>query len=262
MSRGKRLQSFIVHKRIECRTVGADGSAVFTGTLPTGPALIRGLAIDYQNEPATTDIVIKADNVNGATIFTRSNSNTDLAPTPVGTAAVDEGRAVTDAADAIGGGFPVRGGVYIDVAQADGQTGGNETILIDLWYQEVDYIKRTLYPVGADGSAVVTDTVRLAKAGVLAALAIDFQNQPATTDVTIKADDSSGQTLFTSANSATDLAPTLLGRPGADEAGAATAATDGTAAGSFFKTGLYIDVAQADGQTSGNEIIVVEFWVE
>ena len=262
MSRGTTLRSRIVHKRVECRPVGADGSAAFTATLRTGPAVIRGLAIDYQNQPATTDIVVKADNVNGATIFTRANSNTDLAPTPLGTTAVDEGRAATAATDAFSGGFPVRGGVYIDVAQGDGQTSGDELIWIDVYYQEVQYIKRTLYPVGADGSAVVTDTVRLHRAGVLLALALDFQNQPVTTDVTVKADDANGQTLFAGANSATDLAPSMLGRPGADEAGAASAATDGTSAGNFFKTGLYIDVAQADGQTSGDEIIVVEFWCE
>lgn len=262
MSRGKRLQSCITHKRIEARPVGADGSAVFTGTLATGPAIIRAIAIDYQNQPATTDILLKTDNLNGATIFTRTNSNTDVAPTPVGTTAVDEGRAATAATDAFSGGFPVRGGVFVDVAQGDGQTSGDETILIDVWYQEVDYIRRTLNPIGGAGTSVVTDTIRLARAGNVVALALDFTNQAATTDVVIKAEDTNGQTLFTSTNSTTDLAPSILGRPGIDEAGAATAATDGTASGNVFKTGLFVDVAQADDSTNGAKPIVVELWVE
>lgn len=259
---GYKYRSNIIHRRIECRPVGADGSAAFTGTLGTGPGIIRAIAIDYQNQPATTDVVLKADNVNGATIFTRANSATDLAPTPVGTTAVDEGRAATAATDAFSGGFPVRGGVYIDVAQGDGQTSGDELIFIDIWYQACEYIRRTTNPVGGAGTSVVTDTVRLARAGNLVALAIDFTNQAATADCVIKADSSAGETLFTSTNSATDLAPSMLGRPGADEAGAVTAATDGTASGNVFRTGLYIDVAQADDSTNGAKPIVFEFWCE
>ena len=258
----EKLPSNIVHRRVELRPVGADGSAVATYTLGTGPGIVRALAIDYQNQPATTDLLIKADNLNGATIFTRANSATDLALSPVGTTAVDEGRAATAATDAFDGGFPVRAGLYFDVAQGDGQTSGDERIIIDVYFQRVNLIQRRLRPLGADGSAVVTDTVRLNRAGNIIALAIDFQNQPVTTDVTIKADDTTGTTLFTSTNSATDRAPSLLGRSGVDEAGAVTAATDGTSSGNFFKTGIFIDVAQGDGQTGGDELIVVEFWVE
>jgi hypothetical protein len=256
------LDSRIKHRRVELRPVGADGSAAVLKTEFTGPALIRGLAVDYISQPATTDLLIKADNLNGATIFTRANSATDIGMSPVGTTAVDEARGATAATDGFSGGFPVRGGIYFDVAQGDGQTTGDEAIIVDVWYERVNYIRRVLRPIGADGSAVVTDTVRLNKAGNLIALALDFQNQPATVDVVVKADSTSGTTLFTSTSSLTDLAPSMLGRPGIDEAAAATAATDGTASGNFFKTGLFIDVAQGDGQTSGDELIVVEFWIE
>ena len=82
--------------------------------------------MDYQNQPATTDIVIKADSSTGATIFTAANTATDIVPRPVGTTSLDEGGAATAATDGFSGGFPVRGGVYIDVAEADGQTSGDE----------------------------------------------------------------------------------------------------------------------------------------
>ena len=50
--------------------------------------------------------------------------------------------------------------------------------------------------------------------------------------------------------------------PGIDEAGAATAATDVGSGGMPFGTGLFFDLAQGDGQTSGNERVVIDVWVE
>jgi hypothetical protein len=116
----------------------------------------------------------------------------------------------------------------------------------------------TLRPVGADGSAVTTLQVTLGRPGVVGALKVDYQNQPATTDLIIKADSSTGPTLFTRSNSNTDLALTPVGMPAVDETGAAVAATDGTFGGWPFLSGLYFDVAQGDGQTSGDEKIVVD----
>lgn len=120
----------------------------------------------------------------------------------------------------------------------------------------------TLSPVGADGSAVITQTLSLGRPGFVRAIAVDYQNQPATTDLTIKADSVSGVALLTRSNSATDIAASPVAQPGVDETGAATAATDVGSGGWPFGTGLYFDVAQGDGQTSGNEKIVVDLWLE
>jgi hypothetical protein len=117
-------------------------------------------------------------------------------------------------------------------------------------------------PVGADGSAVGTATLSFPKGGFLRALSIDYQNQPVTTDILIKDSSTSGRTLFTRTNSNTDLDPTPLGMPGIDEAGAVTAATDAQSGGYPFTTGLFFDVAQADGQTSSNEKVVFKCWIE
>lgn len=122
--------------------------------------------------------------------------------------------------------------------------------------------RRTLRPVGADGSAVVTKLVGINHPGFLRAIAIDYQNQPATTDILVKADNTDGATLFTRTSSNTDLALTPVAMPGVDEGGAATAATDVGSGGFPFKRDLFIDVAQGDGQTSGNEAIVIDLLVE
>jgi hypothetical protein len=120
----------------------------------------------------------------------------------------------------------------------------------------------TLTPVGADGSAVDTETLTFGRAGFVRALAIDYQNQPATTDIVIKADSTDGVTLFTRTSSATDIVAAPVGMPGQDETGAATAATDLGSGGWPFGTGLFFDLAQGDGQTSGNEKVVIQIWVE
>jgi len=120
----------------------------------------------------------------------------------------------------------------------------------------------TLSPAGVDGSAVITSTLTVGRPGFVRAIAVDYQNQPATTDVVIKADSASGVTLFTRTNSATDIAASPVAMPGVDEGGAATAATDVGSGGWPFGTGLYFDVAQGDGQTSGDEKIVIDLWLE
>lgn len=120
----------------------------------------------------------------------------------------------------------------------------------------------TLAPAGADGAAVATHTLSLPKGGVIRALSIDYQNQPVTTDILIKDSSTSGRTLFTRTSSNTDLLPTPVAMPGIDEAGAATAATDLGSGGFPFDTGVFISVAEADGQTTGDEKIVFKFWIE
>jgi hypothetical protein len=253
----------IIHRQAILRPEGADGSAVATALIGCPPGRIVGLAVDYQNQPATTDIVIKADSSTGTTIFTRTSSATDIVPSPVGTTSLDETGAATAATDGFSGGFPVRAAVYIDVAQGDGQTSGDELIIVDLWiklsrYERIELVAQS----GADGTGAVTRTVNLNGAGCLAAVAVDYQNTPATADLLIKADDTNGQTLFTRTSSQTDLAPTCIGRPGLDEANGATAATDGTEGGAFFKRGLFLDLAETDIFTSGNEKTIVELWID
>ena len=117
------------------------------------------------------------------------------------------------------------------------------------------WIRRTLRPVGADASAAVTDSmVAKGTKGVLHSIAIDYTSQPATTDVTIV--DAAGRTVFTRANSSTDIALSPTARTGVDETGAATAGVDQP--GLPYSGGLVISVAQADGQTTGDETVVVE----
>lgn len=124
----------------------------------------------------------------------------------------------------------------------------------------------TLRPVGADGSAVITYRLSLGRPAIVRFINVDYQNQPATTDLLIKADTSAGVTLFTATNNATDVGASgvgvPVGRPGVDEGNAATAATDGLSGGWAVSSGLYFDVAQGDGQTSGDEKIVIKLWLE
>jgi len=264
-----------IHRRIQL-TVGGSGigggaTTTASDTIKVPPSRLVGITYGKQN---TTDseagapvaatsgaLVIKAESTAGVQIFTDADISSVPAtpPLPVGTAAVDEAGGATAATDAFGGGFPIRGGVFASISSGT----DTEVIYVDLWFRLCTYVKLDLTSQsGADGSGAVTRLVDLGGAGTLAALAIDYQNMPATTDLLIKADSTNGTTLFTRSNSATDLAPSLLGRPGADEAINATAATDGTESGYFFKRGLFFDVAQADAFTSGDERIIVECWID
>lgn len=118
-----------------------------------------------------------------------------------------------------------------------------------------------LRPVGADGSAVITATLTLGRPGFLKAISVDYQNQPATVDLVIKADSTAGATLFTATSTNTDIVGKNLATNGLSEVNAASAAAD-TQHGYPFGTGLFFDVAQGDGQTSGDELINVDVWVE
>ena len=58
------------------------------------------------------------------------------------------------------------------------------SIIVDLWIKRCRYERIELVAqAGADGTGTVTRTVNLNGAGVLAAVAIDYQNIPATTDL-------------------------------------------------------------------------------
>ena len=118
----------------------------------------------------------------------------------------------------------------------------------------------TLTTTGSAGSAVATETLTLGRPGFVRALAVDYHaSAPATTDLVIKADSASGVTLFTAANTSTDIPAKPVGMPGMDEAGAAVAATDLGSGGFPFGTGLYFDVAQSDALTGA---VVVDVWLE
>ncbi len=266
----------IIHRRAQL-TVGGSGigggstgTASLTVGIPT-PGRLIGITYGKQNltdslsgaPVAATGgaLVIKAETTAGVQIFTDADISSvpTTPPLPVGTTAVDEAGAATAATDAFSGGFPIRGGVFCSIS------GGTDTevIFVDMWFRLCTYAHVDLVAqAGADGTGTVTRFLNIGNAGSLAAIAIDYQNTPATADLLIKADNTNGTTLFTRSNSNTDLAPSLLGRPGADEAIAATAATDGTEGGYFFKQGLFFDLAQTDIFTGGNEITVVECWID
>jgi hypothetical protein len=228
--------------------------------------------VDYQNQPATTDLLVKsaAAGIGGTTLLTLTNVNTDIAISCVATpAAVDEGRAVTAATDGVEGGWFVADGLFFDVAQGDGQTSGDERIVIDLWYVECDLLEVKLFPSGADGSAAASRIVKATRAGIIQGLSIDFgAGVPATADVVIKVDvlddASGGTTAFTSTNSLTDFgsasAGVGLGIAGIDEANAVVAATDAVSGGYPFRRNLLFTVAQSDNYAA-DEDITVRLWV-
>lgn len=121
-------------------------------------------------------------------------------------------------------------------------------------------IRKRRIPVtttGSAGSATGAATLSLGRAGILRAIAIDYNaSAPATTDVVIKADSTSGATLFTRADSSTDLAATAVTTDALDEAGAAVV-NPGT--GYPFSSGLRVEVAQSDALANA---VVVDVWVE
>ena len=271
---GRRHRRYL-HRRMQL-TVGGSGqgggsTGTASDTVYVPPGRLVGITYGKQNltdslsgaPVAATGgaLVVKAETTAGVQIWTDGDISSvpTTPPLPVGTTAIDEGGAATAATDAFGGGFPIRQGVFAAIS------GGTDTevIFVDMWFRLCTYVKLDLVAqTGADGTGAVTASVPLGGPGTLAALAIDYQNTPATADILIKADNTNGTTLFTRSNSNTDVAPSLLGRPGADEAIAATAATDGTEGGYFFKQGLFVDLAQTDIFTGGNEHTIIEFWID
>ncbi len=116
---------------------GADGSGIVTRTLPCqGAGRLVGLAIDFQNMPATTDLLIKADSTDGETLFDSTSSATDIGTAQgrsLGIIGIDEANGAMAATDGSTGGAPFRTGLFFDVAQADAFTSGNEKIVIGCW---------------------------------------------------------------------------------------------------------------------------------
>lgn len=120
-----------------------------------------------------------------------------------------------------------------------------------------------LSPTGSAGSATGDDTVHLGRPGVLRFIKVDYgSGVPATADVTIKRDNSSGATVFTAANTSTDFGPVAVGTAGMDEGQAASAATDALSGGIAFSSGLYVAVAQADPYADATDQITVDLYYE
>lgn len=130
----KRENDMAVKKQtIKVTTTGSAGSATGTTTWTRGrPGIVRFVKFDFHaSAPATTDVTIKADSSTGQTLFTVTNSATDIDPKPVGMPGVDEGNAALAATDASSGGFPFSTGLYVSVAQSDALT---DAVQVDVWY--------------------------------------------------------------------------------------------------------------------------------
>jgi hypothetical protein len=254
-----------VHRSVTLPAVDGSGDASGTIKIP-GPGRIVGVQYGIKTGAdiyggATSGTLTLVDSFDAVTKFTDATiTAAQDGYKPVGTTSLDEARGVTAATDGFSGGIPVRGD--IDVVIASGTE--TEVITVDVLVRLCTYARVSLRPSGSAGSASDSRILRLSGAGVLAAVGIDFgSGVPATADVTITADDATnGTALFTSTNSSTDLAPTLIGRPGLDEAAGASAATDGTEACNGYKQRLIVAVAQADPYVNSTDEINVELWID
>lgn len=114
-------------------TTAGDAGNTATATLTLGrPGFVRALAANYTSTGnAEMDLVIKADSASGATLFTKSNNETDIAATPVGMPGIDEGGAAVAATDSSSGGFPFGTGLYFSCAQMDDAS----TVAVDVWLE-------------------------------------------------------------------------------------------------------------------------------
>lgn len=259
------LQARTFHRRLRVNTTGSAGAATGSAYVSLPGCRLTHLKADFHaSAAATTDTLVKADGLadgsTGRTLLTLTNSVTDIGMAAFAQPnAVDEGRAVTAATDGVEGGAFIKNGISVSIAQGDALTN---CLILDLWFERLRYEVVTLVAQsGADGAGVVTRQFDTQGAGVLLGLEVDYQNVPATSDLIIKADSTSGETLFTSLNSNTDFGPVALGIPSIDEGNASGAATDGIGGGAPFRTGLFFDVAQTDAFTSGDEKILVHCWI-
>ena len=256
--------SGVTQRRITLNPVGGAGTSVATGAIGgLGPGALVAIAVDYTSQAATTDLTVRADGTGGQALLTLTNVNTDVAAKVLkNAAAVDEGGAAVAATDGVGQGNVYYDGVYFDVAQADDSSTCTKPIIVDIWVVPLTLYRAVLIAQsGADGAGIHQMTIPTRRAGLIQAIAVDYQNTPATADLIIKADSSAGATLFTRTNSNTDLAPSAVGTAAGDEANAATAATDSGGFGGFpYQRGLYFDLAQTDAFTQGDEKTIVDVW--
>jgi hypothetical protein len=245
----------IRRKQYVIQPAGSAGSAVATQQYNIArPGVLRFVKIDYgSGVPATTDIVIKADNSSGRTLLTRTSSTTDIGPIAVGTAGMDEAQAASAATDGLSGGMPFTSGLYIDVAQADPYVDATDEITIDLYWEP---IRRKTLSLTTDGSGDATLAWVYGRPGVVRFIQVDYSaSADAGTTMTIKRDTSGGATIFTKDANETDFGPTAVGTVAGDETFAASAATDAVSGGLVFNTGLYVTVAS--GGASKTNVVYV-----
>ncbi len=236
---------------------GSDGAAVATSQISLGrPGLLRFVSVDYQNQPSTTDLIIKRDTTAGGALLTLTDNNTDLDHVAVGTAGMDEGQAASAATDALSGGLPFTSGFFIDVAQGDGQTSGDEAIVVDLYYESC---KKKNLTLTTDSSGDATLLWTLGRPFVIRALAVDYSATAGSSmTMTLNRDALAGTAIFTKSSAETDFGPTVVGTAGIDEANNALAATDAAAGGLLCDKGLGITIASG-GDT---KITTVSVWYE
>lgn len=250
----------IIHRQVRLTSTGSAGSAVATAFQGLPPGRLIALKVDYHaSAPATTDLTIRRDSSSGTALFTNANSATDVPMRALGTPnAIDEGRAAVAATDATDGGGVFKDGLYFDIAQSDALTA---VAVIDVFVEVMELIEGKLRPTGSAGSATTNRDIRLNKAGIVSFVELDFgSGVPATADVVLKADDTNGEVMLTSTNSATDLAPSALGLIGVDETNAVIAATDGSCGGHPFRRGVRFEVAQADPYVDATDEIIYRLW--
>lgn len=114
--------------------------------------------------------------------------------------------------------------------------------------------------VGGAGVATGNATLSLGRPGIVRAMAVDWgATAPATSDLTVKADSSSGLVIFSTANTVTDITAKPVAMPGMDETGAATAATDVGSGGFPVSSGIYVQVDQSNALAPA---VAVDFWIE
>lgn len=255
----------VLHRQVHITTTGSAGSATGSAFIPLPAGVVRAVKLNYSaSAPATTDLTLKADSSTGTALLTNTNSNTDLAIRALASpSGLDEGGAAAAATDARDGGGFYKYGLHLALAQCDALT---DAVIADIWVDVLRFETLTLRPTGSAGSAAANTTLRANGAGVLRALQIDYgSGVPATADITIKNDSSSGDTIFARTNSTTDVGPVGVATIGVDEAGGAldvSTAADMAVGGQPFRTGIYAAVAQADPYVDSTDQILIYLWIE
>jgi hypothetical protein len=123
-------------------------------------------------------------------------------------------------------------------------------------------IRRTQVTLTTASDGTAGKQLSFGRPGVVRFLKVDYASDfDSGGDIVIKADSSSGATLFSKSDNATDLAtaagaPKAVGTAGMDEGNSASAATDGLAGGLPFTSGLYISVAQG-GDTKSVTVDII-----
>lgn len=235
----------LAHRRVRVGPGGTAGDGLNTNVkqVNLSPGALRFVGVDYVSTGnAEQDLVIKRDSSAGATIFTKANNETDIIPTAVGTAGMDEGQAVIAATDGVCGGLAFSEGLYFSIAQMDNASYAD----VDIWY---DSLVKKAVTLKTDTNGDATARIATGFPGVIRFIQVDYSATAGAGTTLTLADDT--RTLFTKDANEVDFGPTAVGAPAMDEAGAATAATDALSGGLPFKGTLTFTVASG-GSTKTN----------